>query len=153
MGVPARGAGLEHRGECRVGVGKNFGHVGILEGELVLATRGAGMLDSGPESDTTTNEEQAVQTRTIGTTTVSAIGLGGMPLSIEGRPDDRGRAVATIHAALDAGITLIDTADAYHLHADEVGHNESLIAEAPGHLRRGHLRRPRGHQGRAPATR
>jgi aryl-alcohol dehydrogenase-like predicted oxidoreductase len=71
-----------------------------------------------------------VQTRTIGTTTVSAIGLGGMPLSIEGRPADRGRAVATIHAALDAGITLIDTADAYHLHADDVGHNEVLIAAA-----------------------
>jgi aryl-alcohol dehydrogenase-like predicted oxidoreductase len=71
-----------------------------------------------------------VQTRTIGTTTVSAIGLGGMPLAIEGRPEDRGQAVATIHAALDAGITLIDTADAYHLHADEVGHNEVLIAAA-----------------------
>jgi aryl-alcohol dehydrogenase-like predicted oxidoreductase len=71
-----------------------------------------------------------VQTRTIGTTTVSAIGLGGMPLSIEGRPDDRRQAHATIHAALDAGITLIDTADAYHDGADEVGHNESLIAEA-----------------------
>jgi aryl-alcohol dehydrogenase-like predicted oxidoreductase len=71
-----------------------------------------------------------VQTRTIGTTTVSAIGLGGMPLSIEGRPDDRARAVETVHAALDEGITLIDTADAYHVGADEVGHNESLIAEA-----------------------
>jgi len=71
-----------------------------------------------------------VQTRTIGTTTVSAIGLGGMHLSIERRPEDRGRAVATVHAALDAGITLIDTADAYHLHADEVGHNEVLIAQA-----------------------
>jgi aryl-alcohol dehydrogenase-like predicted oxidoreductase len=71
-----------------------------------------------------------VQTRTIGTTTVSAIGLGGMQLSIEGRPEDRGRAVATVHAALDAGITLIDTADAYHVHADEVGHNEVLIAQA-----------------------
>lgn len=71
-----------------------------------------------------------MQTRTIGTTTVSAIGLGGMQLSIEGRPEDRGRAVATVHAALDAGITLIDTADAYHLHADEVGHNEVLIAQA-----------------------
>ena len=54
-----------------------------------------------------------MQTRTIGTTTVSAIGLGGMQLSIEGRPEDRGRAVATVHAALDAGITLIDTAAAY----------------------------------------
>ena len=67
--------------------------------------------------------------RTIGSTTVSAIGLGGMPMSIEGRPD-RARSVAAIHAALDAGVTLIDTADAYHLEADEVGHNEDLIAEA-----------------------
>jgi aryl-alcohol dehydrogenase-like predicted oxidoreductase len=67
--------------------------------------------------------------RRIGTTEVSAIGLGGMPMSIEGRPDEE-RSVRTIHAALDAGVTLIDTADAYHLHADEVGHNESLIARA-----------------------
>src|SRR3712207_8893619 len=50
------------------------------------------------------------------------------PMSIEGRPD-RERSIATIHAALDAGITFMDTADAYHLHADDVGHNESLIAE------------------------
>ena len=70
-----------------------------------------------------------MQTRTIGDIKVSSIGLGGMPMSIEGRPD-RERSIATIHAALDAGVTLIDTADAYHLHADEVGHNESLIAEA-----------------------
>ncbi len=70
-----------------------------------------------------------MQTRAIGGREVSAIGLGGMPMSIEGRPD-RQRSVATIHAALDAGVTLIDTADAYSLGADEVGHNESLIAEA-----------------------
>jgi aryl-alcohol dehydrogenase-like predicted oxidoreductase len=70
-----------------------------------------------------------MQTRRIGDTAVSAIGLGGMPMSIEGRPDEQ-RSVATIHAALEAGVTLIDTADAYHLHADEVGHNESLIARA-----------------------
>jgi len=70
-----------------------------------------------------------VQTRSIGDREVSAIGLGGMPMSIEGRPD-RQRSIATIHAALDAGITFIDTADAYHLHADDVGHNEELIAEA-----------------------
>jgi len=70
-----------------------------------------------------------MKTRTLGSVTVSAIGLGGMPLSIEGRPD-RQQALRTIHAALDAGVTLIDTADAYHLHADEVGHNEDLIAEA-----------------------
>jgi aryl-alcohol dehydrogenase-like predicted oxidoreductase len=71
-----------------------------------------------------------MQTRTIGSSTVSAIGFGGMPISIEGRPDDRSASIATIHAALDAGITFIDTADAYHVHADEVGHNETLIAEA-----------------------
>ncbi|MBT2504040.1 aldo/keto reductase [Curtobacterium sp. ISL-83] len=68
--------------------------------------------------------------RVIGDVSVSAIGLGGMPMSIEGRPDER-RAIATIHAALEAGVTLIDTADAYHLAAhDEVGHNELLIAKA-----------------------
>jgi aryl-alcohol dehydrogenase-like predicted oxidoreductase len=71
-----------------------------------------------------------VQNRTIGNRQVSAIGLGGMPMSIEGRPADRSRSIATIHAALDAGITLIDTADAYCLGPDEVGHNEVLIAEA-----------------------
>jgi aryl-alcohol dehydrogenase-like predicted oxidoreductase len=70
-----------------------------------------------------------MQQRTIGTRSVSAIGLGGMPMSIEGRPDER-RSIATIHAALDAGVTLIDTANAYHVHADEVGHNEALIAKA-----------------------
>ncbi|WP_446038133.1 aldo/keto reductase [Streptomyces sp. SID1121] len=70
-----------------------------------------------------------MKTRRIGTVDVSAIGLGGMPMSIEGRPDET-RSVATVHAALDAGVTLIDTADAYHLYADEVGHNESLIAKA-----------------------
>lgn len=70
-----------------------------------------------------------MQQRTIGDRTVSAIGLGGMPMSIEGRPDAE-RSIATIHAALDAGITLIDTADAYHRDAGEVGHNEELIARA-----------------------
>lgn len=68
-------------------------------------------------------------TRTIGTMQVSAIGLGGMPMSIEGRPD-RERSIRTIHAALDEGVTFIDTADSYHLHADEAGHNEKLIAVA-----------------------
>jgi aryl-alcohol dehydrogenase-like predicted oxidoreductase len=69
------------------------------------------------------------KTRRIGDVEVSAIGLGGMPMSIEGRPDEA-RSIATIHAALDAGITLIDTADAYHLTATDDGHNESLIAKA-----------------------
>lgn len=70
-----------------------------------------------------------MRTRRIGNREVSVIGLGGMPMSIEGRPD-ADRSIATIHAALDAGITLIDTADAYHRDAGEVGHNESLIAGA-----------------------
>ena len=70
-----------------------------------------------------------MQLRRIADVPVSAIGLGGMPMSIEGRPGE-GRSVATIHAALDAGVTLIDTADAYHIGADEVGHNETLIARA-----------------------
>jgi aryl-alcohol dehydrogenase-like predicted oxidoreductase len=70
-----------------------------------------------------------MRTRSIGSLTVGEIGLGGMPMSIEGRPE-RARSIATIHAALDAGVTLIDTADAYHRDANEVGHNESLIAEA-----------------------
>jgi aryl-alcohol dehydrogenase-like predicted oxidoreductase len=67
--------------------------------------------------------------RPIGNRTVSAIGLGEMPLSIEGRPDRR-RAIATIHASLDAGVTIIDTADAYSLGVQEHGHGERLVAEA-----------------------
>jgi aryl-alcohol dehydrogenase-like predicted oxidoreductase len=70
-----------------------------------------------------------MQTRRIGEVAVGAIGLGGMPMSIEGRPDEQ-RSIRTVHAALDAGVTLIDTADAYHIGADEVGHNETLIARA-----------------------
>ncbi|EGX56504.1 oxidoreductase [Streptomyces zinciresistens K42] len=67
--------------------------------------------------------------RRIGEVEVGAIGLGAMPLSIEGRPDEA-RSLATVHAALDAGVTLVDTADAYHRDAGEAGHNETLIAKA-----------------------
>jgi aryl-alcohol dehydrogenase-like predicted oxidoreductase len=70
-----------------------------------------------------------MQQRPIGDRTVSAIGLGEMPLSIEGRPDRR-QAIATIHASLDAGVTIIDTADAYSLSVSEHGHGEELVAEA-----------------------
>lgn len=74
-----------------------------------------------------------MDTRSIADLSVSAIGLGGMPMSVQGRPD-RDRSIATIHAALDAGVTFIDTADAYTLDGspDEAGHNELLIAEALG---------------------
>lgn len=68
-------------------------------------------------------------TRRLGGTEVSAIGLGAMPLSVQGRPDER-QAIRTIHAALDAGVTLIDTADAYCLDGTETGHNERLVARA-----------------------
>ncbi|MEP6649372.1 MAG: aldo/keto reductase [Lapillicoccus sp.] len=70
-----------------------------------------------------------MQTRAIGDRTVSAIGLGAMQLSVSGRPDHE-QGVATIHAALDAGVTLIDTADSYCLDDSEVGHNERLIGAA-----------------------
>ncbi len=71
-----------------------------------------------------------MQQRSIGDVKVSAIGLGAMQMSVQGRPD-RERAISTIHAALDAGVTLIDTADAYSRGGpDDEGHNEMLIAEA-----------------------
>jgi aryl-alcohol dehydrogenase-like predicted oxidoreductase len=67
--------------------------------------------------------------RRIGRTDVGAIGLGAMLLSIAGRPGEA-QAIRTVHAALDAGVTLIDTADAYCLGGDETGHNERLIRKA-----------------------
>ena len=70
-----------------------------------------------------------MQERQIGNRTVSAIGLGEMPLSIEGRPD-RTQAISTIHASLDAGVTIIDTADAYALNTEEHGHGERVVAKA-----------------------
>src|SRR6185436_17134419 len=80
------------------------------------------------------------------------IGFGGMPLSIQGRPpEDVGRKV--LHAAIDAGMTLIDTADVYCLDDDDIGHNERLIASVlrersdRDRIRvatKGGLRRPRG---------
>ncbi len=70
-----------------------------------------------------------MRTRQIGDRQVSAIGLGEMPLSIEGRPDEE-RALRTIHASLDAGVTIIDTADAYCLDTAEHGHGERLVAKA-----------------------
>lgn len=60
---------------------------------------------------------------------MSAIGLGAMPLSLR-TPYDQERAVATVHAALDAGVTLIDTADVYNPDTGPFGHNEELIARA-----------------------
>lgn len=72
-----------------------------------------------------------MQTRKLGAFDASAIGMGAMPLSMGDnvRPD-RAQAIATVHAALDAGITLIDTADIYAPSWDAMGHNELIVAEA-----------------------
>ncbi|MGX5769269.1 aldo/keto reductase [Microbacterium trichothecenolyticum] len=70
--------------------------------------------------------------RTLAGRQVSAIGLGAMPLSMNNDkvyPSFQD-AVATVHAALDAGVTLIDTADVYAPAWDEMGHNERIVAEA-----------------------
>lgn len=70
-------------------------------------------------------------TRRLGSLTVSALGLGAMPLSMgRGEPAPHERAMATVHAALDAGITLLDTADIYAPSWDTMGHNEQIVAEA-----------------------
>src|SRR5467141_1746856 len=75
--------------------------------------------------------EDYMQTRKLGKTgpDVSAIGLGCMGMSGMYGPADRQESIATIHAALDAGITLLDTGDFYGM-----GHNELLLRDA---LRRG----------------
>jgi aryl-alcohol dehydrogenase-like predicted oxidoreductase len=84
---------------------------------------------------------------------MTSIGLGCMRLSTTKDRDDA-RSVAVIHAALDAGATLLDSADAYCLDESETGHNERLIATAlkswPGDrgaieiATKGGLRRPGG---------
>jgi aryl-alcohol dehydrogenase-like predicted oxidoreductase len=80
-----------------------------------------------------------MRTIPLATTAVSAVGYGGMHLSLTDRPPDP-EGIRVIHAALDAGMTLIDTADAYCLDAAETGHNERLIARA---LREWHGERDR----------
>ncbi|MFJ3439693.1 aldo/keto reductase [Streptomyces sp. NPDC086081] len=68
-----------------------------------------------------------MRTRSLGTTgpQVSALGLGCMGMSALYGEADRAESVATIHAALEAGVTLLDTGDFYGM-----GHNELLIGEA-----------------------
>src|ERR1700710_1214870 len=68
-------------------------------------------------------------TADVGGRPASRVGIGAMPLSTVGRPDRR-TAFATLHAALDAGIRHIDTADAYGRNGREIGHNERLVAAA-----------------------
>ena len=66
----------------------------------------------------------------VGRVSVGAIGLGAMPLSTKQPRPSPADAEATVHAALDAGVTLIDTADAYSRDEAEFGHNEELVANA-----------------------
>lgn len=75
-----------------------------------------------------------MQTTHLGRTkiSISAIGLGGMPLSLDQRPSEE-EAIAVIHAALDQGVTLIDTADSYCKDESDKHHNERLIHKALQH--------------------
>lgn len=72
-----------------------------------------------------------METKQLGQTgvTVSAIGLGGMPMSLRSRPPEA-QSIDVIHRALDLGVRLIDTADAYCLDETDKHHNERLIAKA-----------------------
>jgi aryl-alcohol dehydrogenase-like predicted oxidoreductase len=68
-------------------------------------------------------------TRSIAGVEVHPIGLGEMPMSLAGRPDEE-QSIRTIHVALDAGANLIDTADAYSQDERDIGHGERLVAKA-----------------------
>jgi aryl-alcohol dehydrogenase-like predicted oxidoreductase len=67
--------------------------------------------------------------RSLAGIAVHPIGLGEMPMSLDGRPDEA-QSIRTIHAALDAGVDLIDTADAYARDDRDIGHGERLVAKA-----------------------
>lgn len=83
---------------------------------------------------------------------VYAIGLGAMPLSLDGRPDEAD-ALGVIKAFVDGGGNFIDSANVYCIDESDVGHNEKLIARVLSKLEeskniivatKGGLRRPRG---------
>lgn len=95
-----------------------------------------------------------MQQTTLGKTgeAIPVIGFGGMPLSTQGRPPEE-QGTRTLHAAIDAGMTLIDTADVYCFDDNDIGHNERLIAatlaersdrDAIRVATKAGLRRPRG---------
>lgn len=73
----------------------------------------------------------AINKRQIGKTDirVSAIGFGGMPLSIDGRPDEA-QAIDVIATFVNCGGDFIDTANVYCLDDSELGHNERIIRKA-----------------------
>ena len=75
-------------------------------------------------------QQRTIGNDTVGRIEVGAVGLGAMPLSSKEDRPSPADAEAVVHAALDAGVTLIDTADAYAHSEAEFGHNESLVARA-----------------------
>jgi aryl-alcohol dehydrogenase-like predicted oxidoreductase len=75
-------------------------------------------------------EQRSIGNDTVGRVSVGAVGLGAMPLSTKQPRPSPTDAEAVVHAALDAGVTLIDTADAYSYDEAEFGHNEELVADA-----------------------
>ncbi|MCA1995029.1 MAG: aldo/keto reductase [Coleofasciculus sp. S288] len=72
-----------------------------------------------------------METKQLGNTSVSisAIGLGGMPMSLSSRPPES-QSIEVIHRAINLGITLIDTADSYCQDESDKHHNEQLIHKA-----------------------
>ncbi len=72
-----------------------------------------------------------METRSLGpgAPAVTAVGFGGMPLSTAGRPPEA-QGLEVLHAVLDAGLSLIDTANVYCRDDYDLGHNERLIAKA-----------------------
>jgi aryl-alcohol dehydrogenase-like predicted oxidoreductase len=79
-----------------------------------------------------TDSLAGMNTRKLGPFKVSAIGLGAMPMSMnsDNTYPDPDQAEATVHAALDAGVTFIDTADIYSPSWDTMGHNEEIVGRA-----------------------
>jgi aryl-alcohol dehydrogenase-like predicted oxidoreductase len=72
-----------------------------------------------------------MDTRHLGPFEVYPIGLGAMPFSMgDNQRPSEDQAIATVHAALDAGVTYIDTADIYAPSWDTMGHNERIVARA-----------------------
>jgi aryl-alcohol dehydrogenase-like predicted oxidoreductase len=70
-----------------------------------------------------------MEQRRVGARSVGAIGLGAMPMSVR-EENDEASAIRTIRRALDEGVTLVDTADAYSPDEATFGHNEELVAKA-----------------------
>ena len=85
----------------------------------------------GSRMKSETSESVRPKYRELGRTGICLfpVGLGAMPLSMQGRPDEA-LALAVIHAALDAGMNFIDTANVYCSNDNDIGHNERLIQEA-----------------------